>query len=227
MVGVCLRGQRSDQSESNYAKSAENEMSPEEPRLVELRTSINTLSERAVATSLSEKAFLDAFPPDAAHAHREILVRIRQQLAELIASGTDAAVTTWTRDHAISEKFRKLDALALNNAAASLAMSSNIEESTENGSQDVKLLSVSHLSPYDLAARARIGAKKAEIADLESRLEKEEADAENLRVKVRTLYNQALNSSDRISALSANASDISGALKMCDERCEDPSKDKQ
>jgi predicted RNA-binding Zn ribbon-like protein len=152
----------------------------ESSRLALLRADYLAALKHANQSALAPEAFLSVFPPSAVGAHRGILLRLRQNLVDLIESGFDGACDGMFTQHNFADHFNALDRAALSAAALSCAGS--------DVSDAPSLEKIADLEPLDQLAQARSDAKRAEAERLDALVREHEAEAARARAEVVSLY---------------------------------------
>lgn len=146
------------------------------PRLAGFRHDYFAALQHANEETFSPEAFLSAFPPNASDGHQDILLRLRQNLLQLVERGYQAAFDIFLQSSDIANHFKLLDRATLNDAALSGAMS--------DVSEDVALEKLAEANPVDRLVQARVASKQAEIARLEVLVIEKESGLSALRAKV-------------------------------------------
>lgn len=143
------------------------------PRLAEIRNDFLAALQQANDVELSRSAFLSSFPPTSADGHREILLRMRQNLLELLERGYSSAFDLFLQSCDVAKQMKILDRSTLNDAALSGAMSDVSEENS--------LEAIGETNPIDQLMQARLSSKKAEAARLESIVDSKDASNASLK----------------------------------------------
>lgn len=139
----------------------------ENPRLTELSNDFLAALQHANKETLSPSDFLASFPQTSADGHCEILLRMRQNLLELLERGYWSAFELFMRSCDVAGYMKTLDRSTLNDAALSGAMS--------DVSDEASLEAIGETSPVDQLIQARLASKRVEAARLESSVNSKEA----------------------------------------------------
>lgn len=178
----------------------------EHVRLTVMRECASECIENALSASLSEESFLAAFPTMDTSALKDTLLRIREQLVELLRRGSDAAVTTWAQKYDMACVFEALDDAAIVSAAGTLLSGSEYSSQGALPQPDV--------APDAQHRAARIAAKGAELERLQVLVETREASARQLREELSGLAEHARRARDEIANKAASVSAANASLRM-------------